>query len=195
MEVSSEKSKVLANSTNKNIPINIMMKVQNVEEVDSFKYFGSTLSKVSTSTKETKIRIAVVMSVMSRLNTISNSRHQLKKTKLKLYRLLGASILFYGCESWTQTAETERRVQAFETKCVRKFVFISYTEHKSNGCVRQQVNSFAGKHEPLLAAVKRRKRSLFGHFARHNTIVKNTLQGTLEDKRQRSRQREQNWTT
>ena len=61
MEFSSEKSKVFVNITNQNTPINIMMNGQNIEEVDSFKYVGSTLSKDSTLTKEIKIRIAVAI--------------------------------------------------------------------------------------------------------------------------------------
>ena len=89
------KSKVLVNSTNQNTPINIMMNSQNLEEVDDFKYLGSTLSIDGTSTKEIKIRIAVAMSSMSRLNTIWKSRDISFKTKLMLYRALAVSILFY----------------------------------------------------------------------------------------------------
>ena len=53
VEVSSEKSKELVNSTNQNTPINTM-NGQNLEELDSFRYCGSTLSKNGTSTKEIK---------------------------------------------------------------------------------------------------------------------------------------------
>ena len=45
MEVSSEKSKILVNSTYQNTPINIIMTGQNLEEVDSFKNPGYTLGK------------------------------------------------------------------------------------------------------------------------------------------------------
>ena len=55
-----------------------------------------------------------------------------------------------------------------------------------------QVDSLAGKPEPLLATVKRRKLSLFGHTTRHNTIAKAILQGTLEGKRRWGCQRK-NW--
>ncbi|KAI0210503.1 Multidrug resistance-associated protein 7 [Lamellibrachia satsuma] len=43
--------------------------------------------------------------------------------------------------------------------------------------------------ETLLATVKRRKLSWFGHTTRHNTIVKTILQGTLDGKRQQGHQR------
>ena len=41
------------------------------------KFLGSTLSKDGTSTKEIKIRIAVAMCAMSRLDNIWKSRHEL----------------------------------------------------------------------------------------------------------------------
>ena len=89
MEVSSEKSKVLVNSTNQNTPIDITMDGQNLEEVDSFKYIGSTLSKDGTSTKEIKIRIAVAMlyydfTSMGRADT-SASQPSLSSTEHSLY--------------------------------------------------------------------------------------------------------------
>ena len=88
MEVSSEKSKVLVNSTNQSIPINIMMNSQNLEEVD-FQISCVHLKQNSTSTKEIKIRIAVAW----------KSRDISFQTKLKLYRALAVSTLLYGCES------------------------------------------------------------------------------------------------
>ena len=76
---------------------------------------GSILSKDGTSTKEIKLRVAVAMSAMSRLDTIWKSRNISLQTKLKLYRALAVSILLYGCGSWTLTAETERRIQNKQT--------------------------------------------------------------------------------
>ena len=61
----------------------------------------------------------------------------------------------------------------------------SYTEHKTKECVRQQVDSLAGRQEPLLSTVERRKLSWFGHNTRHNIITKTTLRGAPEGKRRR----------
>ena len=129
------------------------------------------------------------MYAMSRLDNIWKSRDVNFKTKLKLYRAFALSVLLYGCESWTLSAETERREQTFEKKCFSRQFRTLYIEHNANECVRQQVDSLAGKEEPLLATVKRPELPLFGHIARHNTIAKNIIQGTLEGKRRRGRQR------
>ena len=46
--------------------------------------------------------------------------------------LVTTSILLDGCETWTLLADPEKRIQAFENKCMRKLLRISYSEHKTN---------------------------------------------------------------
>ena len=43
-------------------------------------------------------------------------------------RSLVTSIFPYACESWTLTAELQRRIQAMEMKCYRKILRISYKD-------------------------------------------------------------------
>ena len=137
---------------------------------------------------EIRARLGLASSAMTKLDKIWKSNTISFPVKMKLYRSLVVSILLYGCESWTLTADTERRVQAFEHKCYRKLLRISYRDHKTNEHVRQQVTIHAGKQEPLLAIVKRRKLAWYGHVSRHSTLTKAILQGTVEGKRRRGRQ-------
>ena len=44
-------------------------------------------------------------------------------------RSLVISIFLYACESWTLTAELEKRTQAFEMRCSRRLLNISYKDH------------------------------------------------------------------
>ena len=46
--------------------------------------------------------------------------------KIRLMRSLVTSIFLYACESWTLTAELQRRIQAIEMRCYRKILHISY---------------------------------------------------------------------
>ena len=94
----------------------------------------------------------------------------------------------YGCESWTMSAETTQKTQTFETKCFRRMLGITWQEKKTNEYVRSQVESLVGPQEPLLAIVKRRKLTWYGHVTRHNTLPKTILQGTLEGGRKHGRQ-------
>ena len=187
MEVSTEKSKVMVNST-KNINVNITMNGESLQEVTSFKYLGATLSKDGTCTAEIRIRIATATAAMARLSRIWKSNINFH-VKFKLYKALVVSIFLYGCEAWTLQKETERRIQAFETKCLRKLLGISYREHKTNDYVLTTVRNLVGPQQPLLATVKRRKLAWFGHLTRHNSLSKTILQGTVEGGRRRGRQR------
>ena len=75
-------------------------------------------------------------------------------------RSLVTSIFLYACESWTLTAELERRIQATEMRCYRKIIHISYNDHVTNEKVRAKIQQAIGPHEDFLTIVKRRKLQL-----------------------------------
>ena len=97
-------------------------------------------------------------------------------------RSLVTSIFLYACESWTLTAEPQRRIQAMEMRCYRKILRISYKDHVTNEEVRAKIQQAIGPHEDLLTVVKRHKetqtavvwscltfiRSGQNHLARHS---------------------------
>ena len=97
--------------------------------------------------------------------------------------------MLYGCETWTLTAALEKKIQAFENKCMRKLLQISWTEHRTNDYVWNRIEGFAGPQEPLLSVVKRRKLLWFGHNTRHSGLSKTIMQGTVQGGRRRGRQR------
>ena len=62
MEVSTERSKIMSNSTN-NISADMSMNGQQLEEMISFKYLGATLCKDDSCSAKVRIRIATAMAV------------------------------------------------------------------------------------------------------------------------------------
>ena len=77
-------------------------------------------------------------------------------SKVKLMRTLILSTFFYACESWTLTAEIERRMQALEMRCYRRLLNISYKDHVTNEEVRNRIQNATGVHDDLLTMVKKR---------------------------------------
>ena len=65
-------------------------------------------------------------------------------SKVKLLRYLVLSIFLYACDSWTLTAELEKRTQAFEMKCYRRLLNISYKDHVVNEEVRRNIQAAIG---------------------------------------------------
>ncbi|XP_071491823.1 uncharacterized protein [Diadema antillarum] len=173
MEVSTEKSKVMVNSPN-NISANITMNGETLDEVTSFKYLGSTIYKDDTCTGEIRTRIATATAAMARLNRIWESNICFK-TKYMLFRSLVTSILLYGCETWTILAESEKRIQVFEWKCLRRLLGIHYWERKTNEFVRNEVTSLVGPQMTLLQMVERRKLAWFGHITRQYCLSKTVM--------------------
>ena len=79
-------------------------------------------------------------------------------------RSLVTSIFLYACESWTLTAEVQRRIQAIEMRCYCKILRISCKDHVTNEEVRAKIQQAIGPHEDHLTTVKRRKLQWYGHI-------------------------------
>ena len=81
-------------------------------------------------------------------------------------RSLVTSIFLYACESWTLTAELQKRIQVMEMRCYRKIIHISYKDHVTNEDVRAKIQQAIGPHEDFLTIAKRRKLQWYGHVSR-----------------------------
>ena len=95
-------------------------------------------------------------------------------------RSLVISIFLHACESWTNTAELQRRIQAMEMRCYRTILRILYKDHVTNEEVRAKIQQAIRSHEDLLAIIKRRKLQWYGHVSRSSGLAKIILQGTVK---------------
>ena len=157
------------------------MNGKTLEEVNHFRHLRFTQTTDGTPVKEVEIRLAQAHSAMRGLAVPWKNKAISFPTKIKLHKSLDLSILLYGCVSWTLTADLERQIQAFENKCYRRMLFISYREHKTIEYAWQQVNILAGRQEFFsLSTVKRCKLSRFGHVCRYDMLPKIIPQGTVD---------------
>ena len=104
-------------------------------------------------------------------------------------RSLVTSIFLSACESWTLTAELQRRIQAMEMRCYRKILHISYKDHVTYEEVRPKIQQATGPHEDLLTIVKRRKPQWYSHVSRSSGLAKTILQDEMKGRRRQGRQR------
>ena len=131
MEISTEKSKVMINTTDARSG-NITLNQQQLGEVNSFQYLGAILSVDGSCEVEIQATIGTATAAIARLNRIWSSKSISLTTKLRLYRALVKTIVLCGCEIWTLLVATEKKLQAFENKWMRRILRISYLEHKTN---------------------------------------------------------------
>ena len=134
-------------------------------------------------------RTAQTRATLTRLKPAWNDRIIFLSFKIQLMRSLVTSIFLYACESWTLTAELQRRIQAMEMRCYCKIVRISYKDNVSNEEVRAKIKQAIGPHEDLQTIVKRPKLQWYGHVSRSSGLAKTILQGTVKGGRRQGRQR------
>ena len=146
MEISAEMTKLMTNNTS-GINTEIKVNGQKLETVTSFKYLGSVITDEG-SKPEILSRTAQTTAALTRLKPVWNDRSISPSSKIRLMRSLVTSIFLYACESWTLTAELQRRIQAMETRCFLKILRISYKDH-----VRAETQQVIGPHEDLLTII------------------------------------------
>ena len=134
-------------------------------------------------------RIAQATAALTKLKPIWRDNNISLGSKVKLMLPLVISIFLYAYESWTLTAELENRTQAFEMRCYRKLLNISYKDHVTNEEVRRKIQAAIGEYDELLTLVKKRKLRWFGHVLRSSGLAKTILQDTLKGKRGRQTKR------
>ena len=89
-------------------------------------------------------------------------------------------MFLYACETWTLTADLERRISAMEMRCYRRLLGISYSQHITNEEIRRRITQEIGAHEDLLTTVKKRKLKWYGHVTTSSGLSKTILQGTVQ---------------
>lgn len=188
MEISAEKTKLMVNNASKSAPNITLSGGEKLETVDKFKYLGSIISEQG-SKPEILARIAQSIAGLTKLKPLMSSKSLPLTSKVKLTRTLAQSIFLYGCEAWTLNKDLERRIQAFEMRCYRKILNISYKDHVTNNVVRDRITNAIGPHLPLLSIVRRRKLDWFGHTVRSSGLTKVVLQGTVNGARKIGRQK------
>ena len=123
MEIGPDKIKVMKNNPN-GFQKEIKIKGQRLEEVENFKYLGAIISNEGSKT-EILSWIAQTTAALSKLKMIWRDKNISLASKVKLMRTLILSTFLYAYESWTLTAEIERRIQALEMRCYRRLLNIS----------------------------------------------------------------------
>ena len=81
----------------------------------------------------------------------------------QLMRFLAMSVCLYACETWTKTADIERRIEALEMRYFSKLLGVSYIDHITNEEVKVRIGSTIGPYEYLLTSVKRRRLKSYEH--------------------------------
>ena len=162
----------------------IKVKGYNLETVTNFKYLGAIVTVEGTK-REVLTRLAQATSALTKLKTVWKDRKITSKHRIQILRSIVIPTFLYTCETWTLTAELERRTQTFEMRCYRKIFGISFRDRVTNEDVRNRVRATIGQHDDLLSIVKTRKLRWYGHVTRATGLANTIMQGSVPGGRRR----------
>ena len=123
-----------------------------------------TLTSDEGSKPEIASRIAQTTVALTRLKPVWNDRSISFSSKIQLMCSLVTSIFLYACESWTLTAELQRKLQTMEMGSYCKILCISYKDHVTYEEVLAKIQQAIRPHKDL-TMVKRCKLKWYGHVS------------------------------
>ena len=96
--------------------VKIMLYQKQLENVESFKYFGSVLTNYGICTCKIIFRIAMAKAAFNKKKALFTSTLDLELRK-KLVKRYIWSIALYGAETWTLRAVDQKHLESFEMWC------------------------------------------------------------------------------
>jgi hypothetical protein len=184
MKINIKKTKVMRVSRNVGAKVSIIVNGKQIEQVESFKYLGSTMTEDGRCEKEVRIRIAMAKEAFNKRKELLTKNFK-KGIKKKLVKTLVWSTLLYGSETWTLRKEEIRKLEAVEMWMWRRLEKISWTEKLTNEEVLKRV----GEERQLVQLLRNRQKKWIGHVLRGDGLMKEVMEGRMEGKRGRGRPR------
>ena len=112
---------------------NITIKGQHLKVVETFTYLGNTHSKSIVMDDEMNPRLAKVSTAFGQLNrNVWNHRGILEVAKINVYRAIILTTLVYGSKMWTTYQWHIKKLNHFQTTCLRRIRSIAQQKHIPN---------------------------------------------------------------
>ncbi|KAL3868729.1 hypothetical protein ACJMK2_041499 [Sinanodonta woodiana] len=185
LRVNIEKTKVLRKNIRADNPITI--KDQPLQELDDFTYLGSKVSTDGDCIGEVITRISKDNHTFTMLKPIWKTRNLSIHTKIHIFKSNVLSVLLYGSECWKSTANIEKRLEVFQTKCLLRIMRIFWPNMISNEELRRRAGV-----STISEIIATRRWQWLGHVCRIpiDSIPRVALRWTPQGKRNRGRPKE-----
>ena len=142
-------------------PPSTLIGTQPVTTTDNFAYLGSTIASSNSSFNDVNRRIAIATSTMATLSSIWTSSRLSLALKMRLYNSLIISIITYSSASWTLTKAQKKRLDAFNTKALRRIVGVRWYDYVTNASILSRTGQ-----PPLTTTIRKLRLGAFGHICR-----------------------------
>lgn len=137
LEISINKTKVMAFEGKNHIRSKIVINNNSIEQVNAFNYLGCCLSYVNSRDVDTKLAKFQQLLGTIKLTLLKKVRPE---TILKFYKVMAIPTLLYGSETWALTLAQLRRIEAAEMRLLRPLAGYTLYDHKRNADIRKELN-------------------------------------------------------
>ncbi|KAF6205810.1 hypothetical protein GE061_019984 [Apolygus lucorum] len=183
LRINSSKTKEMRIKARTDQPL--VLRVANVERVDSFFYLGSVVTEEGGSDQDVRTRIRKANGAFVQLYPVWKSGHISRRTKLRIFNTNVKSVLLYGCETWKVSVAITKRLQVFVNRCLRRIMKIWWPETIRNEELWQLTEQ-----EHIGTEILRRKWRWIGHtLRREDAIEKDALEWNPQGERRQGRPR------
>ena len=186
LEISAQKTKGMLVS---NEPADLTIHLSGggaIEQVEHFKYLGTEVTGRNDTLLDIRCRTAQATVSLSKLQAVWSNGRISTATKLRLWNCLVMPVALYGCENWVLSMSAKRKIQAFEMKCLRRVLGISWQQHVTNSEVARRSGIDEGN---IIKMIERKQRAWLGKILRmdDNKLPKLALQAHQLGRRRRGR--------
>ncbi|GFO24426.1 timeless-interacting protein [Plakobranchus ocellatus] len=144
------------------------------------------ISSDGRNNSEVASRIAQAKTNFQKMKTVLTNKNISIRTRRRALECYIEPILMYGCEAWTISKQTQKKLEATEMWFIRRMLRISWTAKKTNDTVLEEAHTT----RLLISKIRKRQATFFGHVMRREKLENLVTTGMLEGKRSRGKQRE-----
>ncbi len=163
LEINKNKTKSMKIGREREV-LNIRLSTGEIEQVEDFKYLGVNIGEKGKTEKSVRERIGMEQRAFGRLKKIRRSNSVNMCLKLKLLSAIVIPTTLYGAECWVLNKAEEKKLLAFEMKCLKRIYYYCITWEDR---VRtEEVRRRTGESVTILDRQKDMQRRWFGHVVR-----------------------------
>ena len=136
LKVNTKTTQILRKNTRVNDPV--MIDGKHLEDVEDFTYLGTKVTTTSDCIQEINTRISKANQAFVMLNPVWRTTNPGVHNKIKIFSSNVLSVLLYGAECWKTTVTIQRKLEVFQTKCLRHILKIYWPNTMSSEELRNR---------------------------------------------------------
>ena len=133
MSINVNKAEYLVVTKQETVPrLTLFLKGNSIKQTKHFRYLGSLISNNGRCANKIKRRIVLAKQAVIDLGYIFRNKKMSFRIRFCLLKCYVWLVFLYGCESWTLTNKTIKKVNALKLWFLRRMQRISWTAHVTN---------------------------------------------------------------